>query len=111
MPALNVLIEIKISNDINKHGINANLEEITKLADIVIAQPKLKLRGIMAMASLTDNQTLIKNEFHQLRDIFTKLNQLGYKLDTLSIGTSNDYQLAIEAGATMVRVGSAIFRV
>ena len=66
----------------------------------------------MGMATFTENQSQIKKEFQNLKTIFDKVNQLetnNLKLETLSMGMSGDYQLAIECGSTMVRIGSSIF--
>jgi pyridoxal phosphate enzyme (YggS family) len=69
----------------------------------------IKVVGLMGMATFTDNQTEIKKEFQNLKSIFDKLNTQHYQLNTLSMGMSGDYQLAIECGSTMVRIGSSIF--
>ena len=66
----------------------------------------------MGMATFTDNQTQIKKEFDNLKSIFDKVSQLkteNCQLNTLSMGMSGDYKLAIECGSTMVRIGSSIF--
>jgi len=63
----------------------------------------------MAIPEPTENQTIQRTQFIKMRTLFEHLNQLGYQLDTLSMGMSNDYMIAIEEGATIVRVGSAIF--
>ena len=65
----------------------------------------IKVIGLMGMATFTENQTQIKKEFQHLKSIFDKHPQL----TTLSMGMSGDYQLAIECGSTMVRIGSSIF--
>jgi PLP dependent protein len=72
----------------------------------------IKIVGLMGMATFTDNQNQIKKEFQHLKTIFDKLQSLKTEhcqLNTLSIGMSGDYQLAIEYGSTMVRIGSSIF--
>ena len=72
----------------------------------------IKVIGLMGMATFTDNQEQIKKEFQNLKNIFDKLQQLetlNLKLETLSMGMSGDYQLAIDCGSTMVRIGSSIF--
>lgn len=105
---LNVLIEVNISNDKNKHGLTT-LEEVLDLAKIIVNQEYLQFRGLMGMASYTDNPEITKQQFSRLHQFFQHIKQIGYSIDTLSMGMSNDYNLAIESGATMVRVGSKIF--
>lgn len=105
---LNVLIEVNISHDQNKHGI-FNLEDILNLAQVISSQKQLYLRGLMGIASHTDDKQVIAQQFGQLRYFFNQLKAHGYLVDTLSMGMSADYQLAIENGATMLRIGSLIF--
>jgi len=72
----------------------------------------IKIVGLMGMATFTENQTQIKKEFQHLKTIFDNLQQRtthNLQLTTLSMGMSGDYQLAIEYGSTMVRIGSSIF--
>ena len=72
----------------------------------------IRIVGLMGMATFTDNQQQIKKEFTYLKSIFDKTNQpqtSNFKLQTLSMGMSGDYPLAIECGSTMVRIGSSIF--
>jgi hypothetical protein len=63
----------------------------------------------MGMASFTDNQNQIEKEFNYLKTLFDKLKITNSELQTLSMGMSNDYQLAISCGSTMIRIGSSIF--
>ncbi|RTL12428.1 MAG: YggS family pyridoxal phosphate-dependent enzyme [Neisseriaceae bacterium] len=105
---LQVLIEVNISNEPSKHGLNS-LEEIILLAHQINLLPNLKLRGLMGMASATDNVELIKSQFNQLKSCQQQLNEQGFNLDQLSIGMSGDYRQALECGATMIRIGSLIF--
>ena len=108
MPKLNVLIEFNLSGVDSRHGVN-NIEEVIALAKIISSQDKLILRGLMGVASPGDT-AVVTNQFKAIQDIFNQLKQLGYtSVDTLSIGMSNDYQLAITNGSTMVRIGSLIF--
>jgi uncharacterized pyridoxal phosphate-containing UPF0001 family protein len=72
----------------------------------------IKVVGLMGMATFTDNQTQIKKEFLNLKSTFDKINSLSivnYQLSIISMGMSGDYNLAIECGSTMVRIGSSIF--
>lgn len=104
---LNVLIQVHIAQEPNKHGVT-NLEQVMHLASLIVKQKKLKLRGLMGVASNVANTNQIATEFAFLKSIFDKVRQ-HYDIDTLSMGMSNDYQLAIFAGSTMLRIGSAIF--
>ncbi|MBP9743553.1 MAG: YggS family pyridoxal phosphate-dependent enzyme [Burkholderiales bacterium] len=105
---LNVLIEVNISHDKNKSGV-FNLEEILSLAQVISAHQQLRLRGLMGIASYTNDNKIIAQQFGQLHHFFNQLKIHGYVVDTLSMGMSADYQLAIENGATMLRIGSLIF--
>lgn len=105
---LQVLIEVNISAEVSKHGLN-NLAEIISLAKEINLLPNLKLRGLMGMASATQDSELIKAQFKQLKSYQQQLNERGFNLDQLSMGMSGDYLHAIECGATMIRIGSLIF--
>jgi pyridoxal phosphate enzyme (YggS family) len=100
-------LQVNISGEESKSGVSP--EELIPLAQEVIKLPNIKLRGLMAIPEPTENQTIQRTQFIKMRTLFEHLNQLGYQLDTLSMGMSNDYMIAIEEGATIVRVGSAIF--
>jgi len=84
-------------------------EELAGLAAHVVRLPRLKLRGLMAVPELTTATALQRSQFHMLWELFDRLKKDGYELDTLSMGMSEDLDNAIAEGATMVRVGTAIF--
>ena len=107
LPDLQVLIEINISGDPAKHGIAP--EELPALAQAIAPLPRLNLRGLMCVASHTDNSDQLRQQFTQMRHLLTQLQTHAPQADTLSMGMSSDMTLAIECGATMVRIGSAIF--
>jgi PLP dependent protein len=71
--------------------------------------PNLKLRGVMAIPELTRATALQRSQFRMVREAYDQLKQAGYDVDTISMGMSEDLDIAIEEGATMVRVGTAIF--
>ncbi len=102
---LDCLLQMHIAEEDTKFGLNeTELDEILKLAhDNHFTN--VKITGLMGMATFTDDENQIKKEFLQLKSIFDKYGQL----KTLSMGMSGDYQLAIECGSTMVRIGSSIF--
>lgn len=108
------LLQIHIAEEETKFGLDEKeLEEILHyLQDDKNEMNNIRIVGLMGMATFTDNQEQIKKEFQNLKSIFDKLQQLetlNLKLETLSMGMSGDYQLAIECGSTMVRIGSSIF--
>ena len=102
----NVLVQIKISKDELKTGLP--IEETDSLLKEVSTYPHIKLKGFMCVASHTDNIQLIEEEFSMMNDLYKNYKDL-YQLDTLSMGMSNDYELAIKHGSNTVRIGSAIF--
>ena len=104
---LNICIQINISNEDTKSG--ANINEIDTLADRISNLDKLKLRGVMAIPSNTDEDEILINEYKQLKKIYEDLKFKYSTIDTLSIGMSNDYLLAIKNGSNLVRIGSKIF--
>jgi uncharacterized pyridoxal phosphate-containing UPF0001 family protein len=79
------------------------------LAHPIAKLPKLKLRGLMAIPSPSDDTEEQRLQFDRLRELRDQLNQQGLQLDTLSMGMSNDFAAAIAEGATIVRIGTAIF--
>lgn len=102
----NVLVQIKISKDELKTGLP--IEETDSFLKEVSTYPHIKLKGFMCVASHTDNIQLIEEEFSMMNDLYKNYKDL-YQLDTLSMGMSNDYELAIKHGSNTVRIGSSIF--
>lgn len=107
LPPLNVCIQINISNEKSKSGINE--QDIFDLAQTITSLPKLKLRGLMAIPEPEENPEKQHEPFRQLKKLYNQLREHGYDLDTLSMGMSSDMQAAIAEGATIVRIGTAIF--
>jgi hypothetical protein len=104
---LNVCIQINVSEEDTKSGVKN--DEVNNLAKHITSLDKLKLRGVMAIPSNTnDNKTLI-NEYKKLKIIYENLKNQYETIDTLSMGMSNDYLLAIENGSNLVRIGTKIF--
>jgi PLP dependent protein len=108
------LLQIHIAEEETKFGLDENdLEDILHFVqNDKNGMTSIKINGLMGMASFTDNQEQIKREFQHLKSIFDKYKVLkteNCQLNTLSMGMSGDYQLAIECGSTMVRIGSSIF--
>ena len=109
---INCLLQVYIAEEESKFGLDENeLSEVLNSEEFKTLQ-NIQIVGLMGMATFTENQSQIKKEFQNLKTIFDKVNQLetnNLKLETLSMGMSGDYQLAIECGSTMVRIGSSIF--
>jgi pyridoxal phosphate enzyme (YggS family) len=104
---LQVCIQVNVSGESSKSG--AAPGEIASLARTVAGLPGLKLRGLMAIPEATSDERLQRERFARLRGLRDELNLAGFALDTLSMGMSADLEAAIAEGATMVRVGTAIF--
>ena len=105
--SINVCIQINISNEGSKSGLKIN--EIDSLAKHINTLNKLTLRGLMAIPTNTCDEEILRNEYNQLKGIYENLKKKYISVDTLSMGMSNDYLLAIENGANLVRIGSKIF--
>jgi hypothetical protein len=104
---LNVCIQVNISEEATKGGVAPR--EALALAREVAALPRLKLRGLMGMASATDDVRGQRAQFALLRRTLEEIRAAGIPLDTLSMGMSHDFEAALAEGATMVRIGTAIF--
>ena len=107
MPPLNICIQVNISEEESKSGCSP--EEASKLAAEIIKLPNLKLRGLMAIPKATDNPSEQQQAFSRLRNLQEQLKSIEPSLDTLSMGMSGDMEAAIAEGATIVRIGTAIF--
>lgn len=103
-----ILLEIKTSDEATKFGLT-NEEEILNIASFCKNAEHLDLVGLMTIAPFTDNETDIRKSFSFLRELKIKLNALGFGLKELSMGMTNDFEIAIEEGSTMLRIGTAIF--
>ncbi|HZV63034.1 MAG TPA: YggS family pyridoxal phosphate-dependent enzyme [Methylophilaceae bacterium] len=110
MQPLQVCIQVNVSGEASKSGIPA--EEVIPLAEAITQLPRLRLRGLMSIPAPVSDVALQRKQFRLVREAFEKLRQQlpdATHLDTLSIGMSEDYPSAIAEGATIVRIGSAIF--
>ncbi|MFN4027091.1 MAG: YggS family pyridoxal phosphate-dependent enzyme [Flavobacterium sp.] len=109
---IHCLLQIHIAEEETKFGLDENELDALLNSDEFKEMSNIKIVGLMGMATFTDNQAQIKREFDHLKSIFDKYQQLetaNLKLETLSMGMSGDYQIAIDSGSTMVRIGSSIF--
>ena len=111
---IDCLLQVYIAEEESKFGLDEKeLNEIFEFVqDAKNEMNHIRIVGLMGMATFTNNQNQIKKEFSRLKTIFdsySNLNTKNCQLNTLSMGMSGDYQLAIECGSTMVRIGSSIF--
>jgi len=106
-PPLNVCLQLHVGGEATKGGVEA--AGIRALAQQVSALPRLRLRGIMSMPPAETEVARQRQWFRESRQVFDYLNEHGLGLDTLSMGTSVDFEAAIAEGATLVRIGTAIF--
>jgi len=110
--SIDILIQIKLSKEESKFGID--FSQLIQELDLHQWQeiPNIRIKGIMGMGTLTEDQSITRQEFKTLKQYFNKL-KVAYFLDPefkeISMGMSGDFQLAIEEGSTMVRIGSLIF--
>lgn len=107
------LLQVHIATEETKFGFNPG-EVTSLLASSALADLKnIEVHGLMGMATLTENQEIIKSEFQSLRNLFNDLSAISLASNTfmreLSIGMSSDYKIAIQEGSTLVRIGTAIF--
>ncbi len=107
LPDLQVCLQVNVSHERTKSGVTPG--ELPDLARHVRSLPRLKLRGLMAIPEPTDDPARQREAFRRLRELLEQLNGEGFTLDTLSMGMSDDLEAAVAEGATIVRVGSAIF--
>lgn len=107
LPPLNICLEINVSGESSKAGIAPSA--LPALADAAAQLPGIKLRGLMSVPAPATEFEAQRRPFRTLHALFTGLNDQGYNLDTLSMGMTDDMTAAIAEGATLVRVGTAIF--
>jgi pyridoxal phosphate enzyme (YggS family) len=106
-PPLNLCLQLHVGGEDTKGGVAAT--ELPRLADELQRLPRLKLRGLMCMPPAEGDVARQRGWFREARAAFDDLNRRGLGLDTLSMGTSADFEAAIAEGATMVRIGTALF--
>lgn len=104
---LNVLVQVNIDDETSKHGCAPT--EVPALVDAIRAAPRLRLRGLMAIPAPHAEPARRRDAFARMRRLFDTVAGADPGIDTLSMGMSDDLELAIAEGATMVRVGSALF--
>jgi pyridoxal phosphate enzyme (YggS family) len=107
LPPLNVCIEVNISHEASKSGVAP--AEVSALATAITQLPRLRFRGLMAIPEPCNDVVQQRANFAGLRALKEQLQQQGLELDTLSMGMTHDFEAAILEGATLVRIGTAIF--
>ena len=107
LPPLNVCLQVNIDREPTKHGFDE--AEIVAVAPAVAALPRLRLRGLMAVPAPAATFAEQRRPLARLRELQERLNAAGLALDTLSMGMSDDLEAAIAEGATLVRIGTALF--
>lgn len=103
------LLQIKIASEESKFGMSPEEASVILQSEDFSALKNINIIGLMGMATFTDDQDQVKQEFDLLKSTFDSLKIIHPNLKTISMGMSGDYQLAIASGSTMVRVGSSIF--
>ncbi len=107
LPPLNICLQVNIDREPTKHGLDE--AEVAEVARAVAALPRLRLRGLMAIPTPATEFAAQRRPFSRLRELRERLTDAGLVLDTLSAGMSDDLEAAIAEGATLVRVGTALF--
>jgi pyridoxal phosphate enzyme (YggS family) len=107
---VDILLEIHVADEESKTGWHYDELDAYLRSGALAALKNIRVRGIMGMATNTDDEQIIRRDFEQLAEYKKALAEhFGKEFDTLSMGMSDDYELAIECGSTMVRIGSSIF--
>jgi pyridoxal phosphate enzyme (YggS family) len=106
-PSLNVCIQVNVDNEAGKGGVTAG--DLLPLARAVSELPNLSLRGLMCIPAIRSTPTAQREPFAMLRRLLGELRETGISGDTLSMGMTDDFQAAIFEGATIVRIGTALF--
>jgi len=104
---LNVLLQVKLGDEPTKGGMLP--ADVPALAELVAGLPRLRLRGLMCIPEPTIGEAAQREPFRRLRQLLEMLNARGHELDTLSMGMSDDLEAAVAEGATIVRIGTAVF--
>ncbi len=107
LPPLNVCLQVNIDREPTKHGLDET--DLAEVAHAVATLPRLRLRGLMAIPAPATEFAAQRQSFARLRELRERLVDAGLALDTLSAGMSDDLEAAIAEGATLVRIGTALF--
>ncbi len=106
---MGVLLEVNISGEESKHGFER--EELLNLGEKLVSFSNVRIKGLMTMAPNTEDLDIVRGTFRGLREFRDELNQKIFNgaLTELSMGMSNDYRIALEEGATIIRIGTRLF--
>jgi pyridoxal phosphate enzyme (YggS family) len=107
LPPLEICLQVNVSGESSKGGVSP--ERLPELAGAVAGLPGLRLRGLMAIPAPAEDMEAQRAPLRRLRELLEDLNSRGHRLDTLSMGMTDDLEAAVSEGATLVRVGTAIF--
>jgi len=107
MPPLNVCVQVNISDEDTKSGVSP--DDAEGLCRVITELPNLRLRGLMTIGRPELDEPHQRRQFHAMKALFDRLNHAGLQIDTLSMGMTYDMRAAILEGATIVRIGTAIF--
>ncbi len=107
LPPLQVCIQVNVDDEASKSGVAP--DDLPELASACTELPRLRLRGLMCLPAIRDGFEAQREPFAALRRLAQKLRQLGIETDTLSMGMTDDYRAAVFEGATIVRIGTALF--
>lgn len=108
---IDCLIQVNISKEESKHGLDKD-EVVDFVKEVSEKYKNIKIKGLMTMAPFVEDENEIRGVFKGLKDLSTQIKELNIpnvEMDALSMGMSHDYEIAIEEGATIVRVGTSIF--
>lgn len=106
-PPLNVLVQVNVDDEASKSGCRP--DEVPALAEAIAGTPGLRLRGLMAIPEPHPDPARRRESFRRVRRLYDAMAQAHASVDTLSMGMSDDFELAIAEGATLVRIGTALF--
>jgi pyridoxal phosphate enzyme (YggS family) len=104
---MNILVEVNTSGETTKYGVQP--EETQNLVEQLVSLPNINCAGLMTIGPFLPDPEQSRPAFRTLRELKNSINKKGYNLQHLSMGMTNDFEVAIEEGATLVRIGTAIF--
>jgi len=102
-----ILLQVNIAKDPKKYGFTKN--NINKVLNTINKFDNIDVQGLMTITPYESNPEDVRSYYKEMKNLFDNLNKQGYNLKELSMGMSNDYHIAVQEGATIVRVGTAIF--
>ena len=107
---IDILLEVHVADEETKSGWDVDELRAYLASGALERMEHVRVRGVMTIATNTDDESIVRRDFQTIRDVFAELKpRFGEAFDTLSIGMSDDYPIALEYGSTMVRIGTAIF--